>query len=192
MHTLTERRKCALAITKARKDELVEQYVGLLENSQGLVITEYRGLTVSQFDNVRKKMRDIGSKYVVTKNTLFKIALEKVGMPVPEDLLNGPVAVGFALENFPGTVKAILDSRKDIELLLSKGAVTPKSIYQADSLKDLSELPSLDESRAMLAAMVVQPASQLLSLLVAPQRDLVNVLAAYVDKNGEGDDADAA
>lgn len=181
-----------MAITKARKNELVEQYVDLLENSQGLVITEYRGLTVSQFDNVRKKMRDIGSKYVVTKNTLFKIALEKVGMPVPEDLLNGPVAVGFALENFPGTVKAILDTRKDIELLLSKGAVTPKSIYQEDALKELSELPSLDESRAMLAAMVVQPASQLLSLLVAPQRDLVNVLAAYVDKNGEGDGADAA
>ena len=181
-----------MAITKARKNELVEQYVNLLEQSQGLVITEYRGLTVGQFNNIRTKMREIGSKYVVTKNTLFKIALEKTGMPISEELLNGPVAVGFALEDFPGTVKAVLDTRKDVELLVSKGAITSKAIYQESALKELSELPSLDESRAMLAAMVVQPASQLLSLLVAPQRDLVNVLAAYVDKNGEGDDADAA
>ncbi len=187
---LDERRKL-LPISKARKEELVAQYIDMLQRSQGIVITEYRGLNMPLFNEIRRKMREVGSSYNVTKNTLFRIALNEVGMAVPEELLVGPVAVGFAYENFPGTIKALLDVAKDAELLLLKGAIAQTDVYQQDQLKTLSELPSLDELRATLAGMVVQPAAQLISLLVAPQRDVVSVIAAYVDKHKEGDDNDA-
>lgn len=178
-----------LPLSKDRKDELVAQYADMLERSQGIVITEYRGLSMQRFNNIRAKMREVGASYNVTKNTLLKIALERVGMAVPEDLLNGPVAVGFAFDSFPGTVKALIDSIKDSELLILKGAIAQTSVYPESDLKAISELPSLDQLRATLIGIIVQPASQLLSLMVAPQRDIVSVIAAYVDKHSEGDAA---
>ena len=178
-----------MAINKERKVELVEQYIDLLERSNGIVVTEYRGLTMPRFNAIREKMREIGSQYMVTKNTLLKIALSEVGFEGPIDLLNGPVAVGFAFDNLPGTVKALMDATKDNELLILKGAIAPTEVYNEAQLKILSELPTMDELRATLAGMVVQPAAQLISLLVAPQRDVVSVIAAYIDKHESGDEA---
>jgi large subunit ribosomal protein L10 len=176
-----------LAINKERKQNLVAQYIDMLERSSGIVITEYRGLSVDRFDTIRAKMREVNAQYTVTKNTLFKIALNEVGFVVPDELLNGPVAVGFAYDNLPGTVKALLDVTKDNELLILKGAGSGGvEIFQESQLKMLSELPSLDELRATLIGMITQPAAQLMSLLVAPQRDLVNVIAAYIDQHEEG------
>jgi large subunit ribosomal protein L10 len=181
-----------LPISKERKEEMVEQYVDMLQRSQGIVITEYRGINMPLFNEIRAKMREVGSSYNVTKNTLLKIALNEVGMAVPAELLAGPVAVGFAFENFPGTIKALLDVTKNAELLILKGAIAQTDVYQQSDLKTLSELPSLDELRATLAGMIVQPAAQLISLMVAPQRDVVSVIAAYLDKNKEDGDEDAA
>lgn len=179
-----------MPISKQRKVELVEQYVEVLQNSSGVIITEYRGLNMPLFDRIRNELRNVGAQYTVAKNTLLKIALEEVGMAVPEDLLVGPVAVGFAGDDFPGTIKTLLSVAKDAELLILKGAIAATDVYQESDLKTLSELPTLDELRATLAGMVVQPMSQLISLLVAPQRDVVSVIANYVKKqeeeNGEG------
>lgn len=178
-----------MAITKERKEEIVEQYIEMLQRANGVVITEYRGLSMPKFDAIRGKMREVGSQYTVAKNTLLKIALNEAGYVVPEDLLSGPVAVGFAFENLPGTVKALMDVTKDEDLLILKGAIAPAEVYNEAQLKILSELPTMDELRATLAGMVVQPAAQLLSLLVAPQRDVVSVIAAYIDKQEGGEAA---
>lgn len=181
-----------MAINKARKDELVAKYVEMLERSEGVVITEYRGLSMARFNTIRAKLRETGAGYNVTKNTLFRIALNQVGLAVPEELLNGPVAVGFAYENFTGTIKALIDSTKDSELLILKGAILQQTVFPQGQLKTLSELPSLPDLRSMLLGLLVQPASQLVSLTVAPQRDVVSVIAAYLDKNGEGGDSEDA
>lgn len=178
-----------MAISRKKKEDIIAQYKDWLDNCTGIIVTEYRGIAMPRFNEIRAKMRDVGSQYTVTKNTLLKIALDEAGFTVPEDLLSGPVAVGFAFDNLPGTVKALMDVSKDEELLLLKGAVAQTEIYDTAQLKILSELPTMDELRATLAGMVVQPASQLLSLLVAPQRDVVSVIAAYVDKHENGEDA---
>jgi large subunit ribosomal protein L10 len=173
-----------LPITKERRAELVAEYIDTLQKCQGLVISEYRGLTMPKFNKVRLKLREANAEYVVAKNTLLKIALNEVGMAVPEQLLVGPVAVGFAFGDLSSTVKALLDVSKDEELLLLKGAIAQTNIYQQNQLKMLSELPTMDQLRASLIGMITQPAATLISLLVTPQRDVVSVIAAYVDKNG--------
>ena len=178
-----------MAINQQRKDELVAQYIDLLQNSKGLVVTEYRGLTMAKFNAIRSKMRDANAQYTVAKNTLLKIALNEVGMVVPEHLLKGPVAVGFALGDLPSAVKALVDSTKDNDLLILKGAIAQTTVYNEGQLKILAELPSLDQLRATLIGMITQPVAELVSLIVAPQRDVVSVLAAYLDKNGAGDSA---
>lgn len=178
-----------MAIKKDTKDRLVAEYIDLLTNATGIVVTEYRGLSMPKFNAIRTKMREVGSQYTVTKNTLLKIALDEVGYAIPEDLLAGPVAVGFAFGNLPGTVKALMDVAKDEELLMMKGAIARTDVYNQAQLKILAELPSMDELRATLIGMITQPASQLISLLVAPQRDVVSVLAAYIDKHEGGESA---
>lgn len=178
-----------MAINRKKKEEIIAQYIEWLNNCNGIVVTEYRGLSMPRFNDIRAQMREVGAQYTVTKNTLLKIALNEVGFVVPDSLLEGPVAVGFAFESLPGTVKALMDSTKDNELLILKGAIAQTEVYDTAQLKILSELPTMDELRATLAGLVVQPAATLLSLLVAPQRDVVNVIAAYIDEQENGEDA---
>jgi large subunit ribosomal protein L10 len=183
-----------LAISRARKEELVAQYTEILDRTEGFIVTEYRGLKMNAFHDIRKVLREKDASFVVTKNRLFKIALENKGLPVPDELLTGPVAVGFAHSDLPGVVKILLDKRKQMDLLVLKGGMMGQSVFGEDDLKTLSELPTLDEVRAQLLGMLVQPMQSLVSVLNAPPQNLVNVLnagvgsiasvlAAYVAKN---------
>src|SRR5689334_7238262 len=102
-----ERRRL-LAITKERKYQLVADYADLLSKTDGFIVTEYRGLSVSKLDDLRNRLRDaVGGGYTITKNTLFSIALEQSGWPVPEALLEGPTAVVFGNGNLPAVAKAV-------------------------------------------------------------------------------------
>ena len=182
-----------MPITRQKKEELVAQYTKLLQDSQGIIITEFRGMTMSEFDALRAKMREVGSTYMVTKNNLLQLALDKVGMPVMEELITGPVAVAFAHQDLGATAKAVLSYHKDVDFFLVKGALSSKDVYDESGVKKLSELPSLDQLRGQLVGMIIAPASNILSLFNAPASDLVsvidggatqvlNVVAAYAAK----------
>lgn len=179
-----------MAITRERKEELVAQYSEILQSTAGFIITEYRGMTMGDFNALRNKLRETGSSYLVTKNTLFTIALRDQGWPVPEDLLLGPVATAFADGNFPGLAKALLDFKKDHEeRFVIKGGAMLGNLLTAEEIEAISKLPSLDELRAQLAGLIVQPATGLVSVLNAATSDIVNVLHAYVQENSEGEAA---
>jgi large subunit ribosomal protein L10 len=124
-----------LAINKQRKEELVQQYVSMLENARGIIITEYRGMTVNHLDNLREKLREKNAGFTITKNTLFKIALAEVGMAVPEDLLSGPVATVFAYEDLPATVKTVLEYAGGQELFVAKGGILGATAISEISLR---------------------------------------------------------
>ncbi len=182
-----------MAISKERKRELVAQYIDLLQRAEGMVITEYRGMTMNDLDALRSKLREQNAQFTVTKNTLFKIALREVGLAVPEDLLKGPVATVFAFENLPAAVKTLLEFASEQELLVLKGGILGQTILSEAELKPLSELPPMDVLRAQLAGMVTMPLTSFMSLLEEPSRQVVgvlraategvvNVLAAYTQK----------
>ncbi len=182
-----------MAITRERKKELVAEYVKILEQAKGVVITEYNGMTVKDLDELRGKLRENNAGFTVTKNTLLKIALDEVGMAVPEELLSGPVALAVAFEDLPSTVKTVLDYGDDSEIIVVKGGILGDTVVQEDELEAISKLPSLDELRGQLAGMVTMPMTQLVGLLEEPGRQivavinaatdgLVNVLAAYSQK----------
>ena len=170
-----------MAISKERKRELVARYVELLERAEGLVITEYRGMTMGDLDALRSKLREQNAQFTITKNTLFKIALREVGMVVPEDLLSGPVATVFAFENLPGAVKTLLEFADEQELLVVKGGVLGQTVISEAELKPLSELPPMDVLRAQLAGMVTMPLTSFMSLLEEPSRQVVGVLRAATE-----------
>jgi large subunit ribosomal protein L10 len=170
-----------LAITKQRKEELVQEYITMLEGAKGFVITEYRGMQVKHLDDLRGKLREKNASFTITKNTLLKIALERVGMAVPEDLLVGPVALAVAYDDLPATVKAVLEYSKDNELFIAKGGVLGAQAVQASQLQAISELPPLDVLRAQLLGMTTMPLTQFVGLLEEPSRQVVAVIKAATD-----------
>jgi large subunit ribosomal protein L10 len=183
--TNEERRKNRLAITKEKKTEILTEYLQMLENAQGMVVTEYRGMTVKGINATRAALRPVKGRYVVTKNTLFRKALQETGFPVAEDLFAGPVAVAIAYQDLGGLTKAILARAKEDELLVLKGAIMGQTIFKADQLEVLSTLPSLEEARASLIGTLQQPAAKLVGLLGQPAQNLAAILKAYTDKQGE-------
>lgn len=179
-----------MAISKERRNELVAQYVEMLDRTNGFVIVETKGMTVKQTQELRKKIREANGAYTVTKNTLFTIALQQKGWPVPDDLLTGPTAVAFGLDNMPGVAKVVLDFTKEAvvqEKIAVKGGVMTGSILNANQIDAVSKLPTLDELRAQLAGLIVQPATGLVTVINAANGQIVNVIQALLDKNKEGE-----
>jgi len=174
-----------LAISRERKEELIAYYGDLLGKSTGFVVTEYKGLTDSQLKIIRGKLREVQGKYVITKNTLFMRALQESGWPVPEQLLIGPTAVVVGGENFPTVAKTLLATVKDYEEILKiKGGVMAGSILSnAAQVETVSNLPSLDELRAQLLGLLVQPATGLVSVVNAVVAGVPQVLQSYVSKH---------
>jgi large subunit ribosomal protein L10 len=176
-----------LAISKARKDELVAQYVELLNESRAVFITEYTGLNVKDINQLRQEIRKAEGAFHVTKNTLLRHALEKTNRPVPEALLTGQVAAGFALNEAPTMAKTLTDFAKNQNKLVIKGAILGSDILTAEQVSDLAKLPSRDELRAQIIGMLSAPAQNLASVIAGGVRQVVNVIDAYAKKEGEGE-----
>jgi large subunit ribosomal protein L10 len=179
-----------LAITRERKEELVKGYGDLLSQATGIVITEYKNISVAQVHSLRDKLREVEGAYVVIKNTLFEIALKEAGWPVPEELLAGQTAVIFGAANFPQVAKMSVSFLKDFEGFFSiKGGIMAGAILSPAQVDAVSNLPSLDELRAQLAGLISQPAAGLVSVVNAVVAGVPQVLQAYVSKHESGDAA---
>ncbi len=187
-----------MPITRERKEELVAQYGELLEESNGFVVVASVGMDVAKTQELRKAIYDAGGKYVVTKNTLIRIALEQKGWLVPEDALNGPTAVAFGRDNLPGVAKAVLDFIDDEDLdekLQIKGGVMTgeAQALDVDAVKAVSELPTLPELQAQIIGLIVSPSRNIVTILQNAESGVVNVLQAWLDKDDEaGGDDEAA
>lgn len=171
-----------MAITKELKAEILKGYLEMLGKAQGVVITDYRGMSMKNFSATRAALRATKGRYAVTKNTLFKIALHETGFAVPEDLFTGPTAVAVAYSDLGGLTKTMLARAREDELLVLKGAIMGQTVFRADQLEVLSTLPSLAEARAMLIGTLQQPASRIIGLLSQPAQGLAAILKAYTDE----------
>ncbi|MDJ0753123.1 MAG: 50S ribosomal protein L10 [Ardenticatenaceae bacterium] len=176
-----------MAISRARKEELVTQYVDLLERSDAVIMTDYTGMGVKQLEELRVEVRKAEGALYVTKNTLLRVALEQVGKPVPTDLLNGQVAVGFALGEAPTLAKALADYADKEDIFEIKGGLFGDEVISKDQVESLAKMPSLDQLRGQMVGLLSAPARNLASVVASGVRQVVNVLDAYAKK----DDAEA-
>jgi len=174
-----------LAISKERKDELVKQYTQWAQESRAMIITDYRGLSVKEMQDLRKDIRESGGEFHVVKNTLTKLALESAGLSLDEQIFDGTTAIGFAFEDAPGLAKAITDFSKDTDFLRVKGGYLEKEMVSVEQIQALAELPPLPEMRAQLLGTLMAPANQLARVLAEPGRKLAMVFQAYADKEAE-------
>ena len=169
-------------ISRESKEEMVARYVDLLKNSQGIVITHNHGMTMTHFNEVRAKMREIDSTYLVTKNTLLRLAAKNAGKDGLDEYLNGPTAIAFAADDPSVAAKVLHESFKTRELPRVKVFVVEDEHHSADALNRLADLPSKEILLAQLAAAVESPLSALVRSLNAVFQDLVGTVDALAEK----------
>ena len=176
-----------MAISREKKEELVALYSEHLENASAIVFTDFRGSTVSQINGLRAKLKEADTRYVVVKNRLLRLALERKGISAELDgLLDGPNAVAFVGEDIGRGVTALKDGIQDLEEIVEiKGGVLEQNVLDAAGAAALSELPTREEMLAKLLATIVAPASQLVRVVNEPGASLARVLKGHADAQAE-------
>lgn len=174
-----------MAISRAKKEEILQTYVEQLNDSEAIIITTYAGLKVKDIEQLRKRIREADGSFAVVKNTLAHRALTEAGFPVAENLLMGPVGIGFCHHNVAAVAKAITDFSKQNELLQVKGGIMGSQLIDDAAVRSLASLPSLDVLRAQLLGLINTPATQLAGVVAGGVRQLVNLFNAYGEKEAE-------
>lgn len=167
----------ALDMKKKQVAEIAER----LQASKSTVLTHYRGLTVSQMNELRKQLREAGVEYKVYKNTLLRRAAAQVELTDLEEYLNGPTAIAFSNEDVVAPAKIIHKFSKENNALEIQGGVVEGRVVTVDQVKELAELPSYEGLLSML-----------LSVLQAPMRNVALAVKAVADKNEENSSAEEA
>ncbi len=171
-----------MAISKQRKEELLQIYGDLINKSEGMILVEYRGLTMKGMDPLRGKVRDAAGELHVVKNTLARKALEAAGRTVPAKLFSQSTAIGFAFSDVPALAKVLTTFAKDSEFLKVKGGLLGDKLLTAKEIAALAELPPLPVVRAQLLGLLQAPAARLTGVIAGSVRQVVNVVKAYADK----------
>jgi len=171
-----------LALSKQKKNEVLDQYKDWLKNSQAVILLEYTGATMKNMENIRAKIRESGGEFHVVKNTLVKLALESNGYAIPEGLLENSSAASFAFSDPVGTAKALSEATKGLEAIKVKGGYMGSEVLNAAQVKALAELPPLSVVRGQLLGVLQAPAGKLVRTIAEPARSLASVFRAYSEK----------
>jgi len=169
-------------IPTAEKEQAIQDLTDLIGRSKGAILTDYRGFTVSEITELRKRLREQGAVYHVVKNTLFKRAMQNGdGL---EQYLEGPTAIAFALEDPVGPAKAVLDFIKEKKKGVVKAGYIEGVVYTEPQVGELSKLPSRDILIAQVVGGIQAPISGLVGALNGILSNFVYTLQAIVDKQG--------
>lgn len=160
------------------KAKAVEGLQGELERSTAIIVTEYRGLTVAELQDLRRKLRPKGVEYHVVKNSLFSRAAEGSGRAELRSLLNGPTAVALGTTDEVDVAKGFIDETKTFKALKIVGGFLGGRVMSADDVQALSRLPSKVQLQATLVGSLTAPLAQTVAVLQAPLAQLVRILNA--------------
>ena len=171
-----------MALSREQKVERVKQYADLLEDSKGIILVDYRGLTVGEMEQIRRKMRPIASQFQVVKNRLLELALEEKNMSLPDEWLTGPTAVSFCADEVPPVAKALVETKEETGLLDLKGGWMNESVLSAAQVKSIADLPPREVLLAQALGAINGPSRQVVGVVATGIRQVLNVVQAYVDK----------
>jgi large subunit ribosomal protein L10 len=179
---------------KPEKQLMVEALGQKIKGSPYLLVTDYTGLTVSQFSELRKRLRGARAEMHVTKNTLLHHAMTSAGLPQANGAMTGMTAVvtGVMDSDICAAAKVVKDFKKEFEKPKFKLGVMARDMLGADQVEALAELPPLPSLRASLLGLLQAPATRVATVLGAPAGQLARVIKAYADKQGGEAPAGAA
>ncbi len=156
------------------KAPIVDEIKGYAEQAKAVVVVDYRGLTVEQDTQLRKKLREAGVVYKVYKNTYAKRAFEGTDYAQLDVNLDGPSAFAFGIEDATAPARVLSEFMKNAPALEFKAGVVEGVYYDAKGIQAIASIPS----REVLI-------SKLLGSLQSPIANLARVIKQIAEKNGE-------
>ena len=150
-----------------------------------VVVAHYSGLNVGQMQSLRKQMKQAGAAVRVAKNRLAKLALDGTDAAAIVPLLKGPTLIAYSGDPVAAP-KIAADFAKANEKFIILGGVMGKTPLDANGVKALASLPSLDELRAKIIGLIVAPATKVAQVVNAPAAKLARVVQAYASKSDTG------
>jgi large subunit ribosomal protein L10 len=169
-------------VDRAEKREFVTGLNQVFQNTGSVVVAHYAGLTVAQMNDFRLKMRTAGGTVKVAKNRLAKIALQGTDSEGMQALFKGQTLICYS-EDPVVAPKVAAEFAKANDNLVILGGTMGTTALDADGVKALASLPSLDELRAKIVGMISTPATRIAQVVNAPAGQLARVLGAYSRKN---------
>ena len=175
------------------KVEVVAELRALVGQTQAAILTDYRGLSVAELTDLRKKLRDSDTEFRVVKNTLFRRAADGL-LPVDEmDVhLTGPTAIGFAKGDPVGAAKVLVDFARDHKAMSLKAGVLGGRVYDAAQVEALSKTPPREVLISQMLGSLNGPISGFVGTLSGILSNFVFTLQAIADKQGGGEAETAA
>lgn len=159
-----------------RQAKIAEMHESFRE-AELVVITHQQGLTVAEATELRRRMREAGARFRVTKNRLARIALGGTQFEPLADLFTGPTAVAYS-DDPVTAAKAVVEFAKKSDKLTIVGGGLSGQVLDQKAVEALTTLPSLEELRAKLVGLLQAPATRLAGVLTAPAGDLARIIAA--------------
>ena len=167
---------------RAGKEELVSTLNTVFKDTGVVVVAHYSGLTVAQMQSLRREMKKAGATVKVAKNRLVKIALEGTDVQSIAGLMKGPTILAYSQDPVAAPKVAVSFAKGNDKLVILGGAMG-KTALNADGVKALATMPSLDELRAKLLGLLVAPATKIAQLSTAPAAKLARVFGAYAARD---------
>ena len=167
---------------KNKKSELVAKIKQRFQESEAVFVVNQNRLTVAETESLRKQLRAVQSVYLVAKNTLARLAVKGTDFECVSEKLGGQTALVFS-KDITGSAKVVSEyaSKSDEKLSVVCGGYQGKMLSVAE-VKTLASLPSMDELRAKIIAVIQTPAQRMATLSQAPASQLARVLKAYSEK----------
>ena len=167
---------------RAQKQELVATLNQVFKDTGVIVVAHYAGLNVAAMTALRARMREAGASVRVAKNRLAKLAVKGTEAETIADLFTGPTVIAYSSDPVAAPKAAADFAKTNANLVILGGAMGSTSL-DADGVKALAALPSLDELRGKLVGLIASPATRVAQVLAAPAGQLARVVGAYADKS---------
>jgi large subunit ribosomal protein L10 len=169
-------------VDKAEKAEVVEELKGVFSDAGSLVVAHYTGMTVAQMSDLRARMRAAGASFKVAKNRLAVRALQGTPVEAISHLFKGPTGIAYSNDPVAASKVAVAYAKDNDKLVILGGSVGTTAL-DAEGVKALATLPSLDELRGKLVGLILAPATKIAGVVQAPAGQLARVIAAYSNKD---------
>ena len=169
---------------RPEKASIVSDLVSNLQKSPFLIITDYHGLKVDQFSELRTRLAGVGARYTVVKNTFLNRASREMGYPDLTDSTTGQTAIVTGDKDVSAAAKVLRTFATESKKLAIKAGVVDNSLFTDKQIGELADLPSKEVLQSQLLGLMQAPATQLLRTLNEPGRSIASLLQAYVEKQG--------
>lgn len=171
-----------MAKSRAQKEQIVAELSELLSEGKSFVLSDYAGMSVRDVQDLRGKMKAQDGEFMVVKNKLFRLALEKAGLPIESFEFTGPIALTISRADEVSSAKETFEFAKGCEALEIKAGLLEGKMISKEEVESLAKLPSKEQLLGQLVGTLNAPIAGFVRVLAGPSQGLVTALKAVADQ----------